>query len=155
MACCLRLLSNSASIVKWELNVMLTLADDWWLVTQLLIEQLLTLYLQLEHILAYSLALVDWDLKVLINARLSPLQLFYQNTHEYTLWTSGKEPPYRFDWWVFVLRRCLSRDIRLFGSSGRSSAQKETMIRGFQSDLLNICRLFEKATGKHRCGEHQ
>lgn len=138
MACCLRLLSNSASIVKWELNVMLTLADDWWLMTgdsaadRAVVDFVLTAR-------AHSClqpGSVDWDLKVLINARVSPLQLFYQNAHEYTLWTSGKEPPYRFDWWVFVLRRCLSRDIRLFGSSGRSSAQKEAMIHGFQSDTL-------------------
>lgn len=53
--------------------------------TKLVIKLLLTLYFQLEHIFACSLALVDWNRKVLMNARVRPSQMFYQNAHEYAL----------------------------------------------------------------------
>lgn len=60
-----------------------------WLmmVTSLLIEPLLILYVQLEHILASSLALVDRDLKVLINARKSSCFIrALVSTHTLNVW---------------------------------------------------------------------
>lgn len=89
--------------------------------TELLIAPLLPLYVQLNHIPAYSLALVDWNLKVLINARVSLLHLLppIRKACERTLRMSWNEPPYQSDCWVFGLRRCLTCDIRLFGKGVR------------------------------------